>query len=117
MAFDVNNLTGAQIANVEDLAKQSIATFGDENFPQARLIFALAFQAHRANGGGGTYNAFMAETTMDQAQALLGIEDDPADEPDDEHDDEAGAADELTVADDEPADGADFQPGPGLLPR
>jgi len=116
MAFDVNNLTGAQIANVEDLAKQSIATFGDENFPQARLIFALAFQAHRANGGGGTYNAFMAETTMEQAQALLGIEDDPADEPDDEAGD-AGDADELTVADDEPADGADFQPGPGLLPR
>lgn len=110
--FDPNNLTGAQIANVEDLAKQSIATFGDPDYPQTRLIFALAFQKHRMDGGGGTYPAFMAETTLGEAQHMLGVEDDPADDedtPDDE------PADVVTA--ETPADGSDFSGGPGLLPR
>lgn len=112
--FDINSLTGAQIANVEDLAKQSIATFGDPDHPQVRLTFALAFQAHRINGGGGTYTQFMAETTFGKAQELLGLDEDDTDPADDLADDGEPAE---VVQDEAPVDGSDFSDGPGLLAR
>lgn len=106
--FDMNALNGHELHSVEDLARQSIATFGDENFPQIKITYALSFVWFRKHGGTGTYNSYLSEPFSDIQRAIGIAEDDtdPADHLGDETGDHDSERQAITAAEWRPDDGA-----------
>lgn len=79
----LDDLTAAETAMAERKAGQSIATLGNENFPQVGLIGALGWIVHRRHDQRMTFDAYMASRTVNEITRELGLGDD-----DDEADDE-----------------------------
>ncbi|QTX04111.1 hypothetical protein [Agromyces archimandritae] len=83
MAFDFDSLTLGEVAVIEDLSGQSIATIADTVSPKGKALAAVAMVARRRAGEPAfTFNQAMA-LTLDQANDLIGLNDEePAEDSD-----------------------------------
>lgn len=87
MALDIDNLTLGELAKVEELSGQSLASFGSEAAPQGLLLAALSYTALRRQNiaaglppaPSGLWNDALA-LTMSEANALLGLDEDDEDQ-------------------------------------
>lgn len=73
--FDVNALSLADIAKIEELSNQPISAIGDEDKPKGKALAALAFIVGRKSNPAMTWNDAMG-LTMEEATAILGLGDD-----------------------------------------
>jgi hypothetical protein len=75
-AGGIDSLTAAETAMAERKAGQSITTLGNDAFPQVSLLGALGWVLMRRNDSKLTYEAYMAENTVEQITGHLSLSDD-----------------------------------------
>ena len=73
--IDVNSLVLGEVAKVEELSGLSIGRLGEDEAPKGLMMAALAFVWKRRSEPAFTWNQALA-LTLDEANAILGIEDD-----------------------------------------
>lgn len=74
--LDMNALTLGEIAQIEDIAGQSISVMADDAAPKAKLMAAMAYIARRREDP--TYTLQQAEAmSMEEFDALWSDEADP----------------------------------------
>ena len=83
--IDVTRLTLGEIERIESLSGQSISVLGEDDTPKGKMMAALAFVMKRrqdmAEGRPPTFTWNEAlDLTMDEANAILGIETDDEEE-------------------------------------
>lgn len=83
--LDYTRLTLGEVAKIEELSGQSIATIGQESAPKGAVLAAMAFVAKRreqlAAGEKPTFTWNDAQgLTFEEANALLGLSDDEDEE-------------------------------------
>lgn len=78
--IDINSLTLGEVAKVEDLSGLPISAFGNEDKPKGLALAALAFVWKRRSEPTFTWNDAQG-LTLDDANTILGIEDDEDDAP------------------------------------
>lgn len=71
----LDSLTAAESAMAERKAGQSIATIGNENFPQVGLIGALGWVLARRTDPRLTYEAYMGSRKLNDITTELGLND------------------------------------------
>ena len=84
----LDDLTAAESALAERKAGQSIATLGNDNFPQVNLIGALGWVLARRREPKLTFEAYMAGRKLSDITRELGLADDEDEDEDDEGKDE-----------------------------
>lgn len=89
--IDVNKLTLGEVAKIEELSGQPISAIGDDDKPKGLALAALAFVAKRREDKAFSWNAAQ-ELTFDEAQAILGLNQDDDEEATDAPLDESDAA-------------------------
>lgn len=86
-SLGLDTLTAAESAMAERQAAQSIATLGNENFPQVGLIGALGWVLARRSDPRLKYDTYMTTHKLSEITAELGLGDDDDDEDDEGKDD------------------------------
>jgi hypothetical protein len=81
----LDSLTAAESAMAERKAAQSIATLGNDNFPQVGLLGALGWVLARRGDVKLTYEAYMGSRTLNQITEELALT-----TPDDEDEEAEG---------------------------
>lgn len=83
-SFDFDSLTLGEVSTIEDLSGQSISTIADEASPKGKALAAMAMVIKRRSGEPAfTFNQAMG-LTLDEANAVIGLDDDEPDEDSDE---------------------------------
>lgn len=83
--FDITRLTLGEIDKVETLSGQSVGSLGEDSTPKGKMMAALAFvvkrrqQMSEGQPPSFTWNEAM-DLTLDEANAILGIEVDEAED-------------------------------------
>lgn len=93
-ALGLDSMTAAEQAMAERAAAQSIATLGNEKFPQVGLIGALGWVLARRRDPRLKYDAYMSTHKLSEITRELGLSDDDEDddEGDEGKDDDASAS-------------------------
>lgn len=76
----LDSLTAGETAMAERQAGQSIATLGNENFPQVSLIGALGWQLARRQDPKLRFDTYMSSRKLSEITAELGLSDDSEEE-------------------------------------
>lgn len=92
MAIDFNTLTLGEVATIEDLSGQSIAQIADGDTPKGKALAALAMVAKRRTGEPTFKFNDALLLTLDEANELIGLNDD-----EDEDTDASGEAEPPSV--------------------
>lgn len=91
--FDMEKLTLGELAMVESLSGQSFADFGSAGVPMGKTLAALAMMAKRRAGDPKFQFGDALAIPMDEAMALIGMDDAKVpDAGDDDSDDDGEAA-------------------------
>jgi|GEM_PF-2662314 len=89
--IDLSTLTLGEVARIEELSGQSISSIGVTEAPKGKAMAAIAMTIKRRNGEPNfTFNAALA-LSMDEVNALLGVDDDEVIEDPEEGKDERSA--------------------------
>ena len=86
-SLGLDDLTAAESAMAERKAAQSIATLGNEQFPQVGLLGALGWVLAKRGDVKLTYEKYMESHTVNQITEELGLS---GGDEDDEDEEEAG---------------------------
>lgn len=92
----LDDLTAAESALAERKAGQSIATLGNEAFPQVGLIGALGWVLARRREPKLTFESYMSSRKLSDITRELGLADDDEDEDDEEGKEQSDSDDEST---------------------
>jgi hypothetical protein len=69
-AFSIEHLTLGEIAQLEELAGQSLSEFSDDSAPKAKFLTALAYLAQRRSDPKYTFSQAEAMTLADLHKVL-----------------------------------------------
>lgn len=75
MALDIQRLTLGEVAKIEELSGQSIASIGEEDKPKGLALAALAFVTKRREDPAFKWNDAL-ELTFTQASDIVGLSED-----------------------------------------
>lgn len=80
-ALGMESMTAAEMEMAERHAGQSLATLGEERFPQVKLLGSLGWVLHRRTDPKMTFDAYMSSRKLKDINVELGLaEDEQADE-------------------------------------
>ncbi len=84
MAFSIDNLTLGEIARVEEVSGQSIASIADSGAPKGKTLAVLVMVAQRRHDKNYTMKD-AEQLTMTEALELLGLNPEAEEDPKDEN--------------------------------
>jgi hypothetical protein len=73
--LDVSSLTLGEVAKIEELSGASITAIGEDAQPKGKALAAMVFVVSRRGGEALSWNQACA-LTIEQANTILGVEDD-----------------------------------------